>query len=124
MNETTKFISTLMEDKDGIQHWTNKNTENNINCYDSYIDGIFYPTPYLYQGGNSEGLKDKLMEMELDYKGLNKIWRGFGEYCDLSKKLNIEQLVNIIVIRTLAKVNSWVLTVGKNGKWTVIKPYN
>jgi len=120
IKENSKFVSTLISEDNGIAHWTNE--EKGDNKWDTYIDKVYYPTSYLYQGGNSEGLKTKLMEMKLDYKGLNRIWKLFGEYSNLSRKLNIEQLVDIIVLRTLAKVNSWIFC-KEDGKWTVIKPY-
>jgi len=116
-----KFVSTLISEDNGIARWTNE--EIGENKYDSYIDKVYYPTGYFYQGGNSEGLKLKMMGMNLDYKKLNKIWKLFGESSNLSKKLNVEQLVDIIVLRTLAKVNSWIFC-KEDGRFTVVKPYN
>ena len=90
---------------------------------DSYIDGVYHPTSYMYQGGTSQGLKEKLLAMNYDYKMLNKIYLGIGEVVSLDRKLSIEELVDKIVIRTLKKCNYWVTCIGENGRYTITKPY-
>jgi len=114
-----KFISKLISEANGIAEWSNK--EGKI---DTYIDGVYYPTGWFYQKGNSENLKLKMMEMELSYKQLNKIYRQFS-YVNLSKRISFEESIDIIIKATLDKVNSWVFHKGENDeKWTVVKPFN
>jgi len=87
---------------------------------DDYINGVYYPTTYFYNGGTGEGLRLKLLEMNLDHKQLNKIYK-FYSYDNV--KGTIEECIDKIVEKALNRVNSWVMSMGNNGRWTCIKPY-
>ena len=93
------------------------------NIIDKYIDKVYYPTVHFYDGGSSASLKEKLISLDLDYKKLNKIYTKFYSYTNLPSNLTLESCIDTIVNSALARVNSWVMCLGNDGKWTIAKPY-
>ena len=93
------------------------------NIKDKYIDDVFYPTVHFYNGGDSNSLKEKLISLDLDYKKLNKIYTKFYSHTSLSSKLTLENCIDIVVASALARVNSWIMCMGNDGRWTITDPY-
>ena len=93
------------------------------NIKDDYIDGVYYPTTHFYGGGDSKSLKEKLISLDLDYKKLNKIYTKFYSHNNLSSKITLDSCIDTIVMSTLARVNSWIMCMGNDGRWTITNPY-